>query len=402
MVKETAFYDLLNVKPDATADELKKSYRKLALKYHPDKNSAKDAAETFKQISMAYEVLADPKKRELYDKGGEQALKDGGMSENSFSSPMDIFDMFFGGGGGRQRRAQNKGKDVIHQLGVSLEDLYNGSTRKLALQKNVICDKCEGRGGKSGAVHKCAACKGSGSQVILNQLGAGMYQQIHTTCRECDGAGEKINAKDMCKTCMGKKIVHERKILEVHIDKGMEDGQKITFYGEGDQMPGLEPGDIIIILEEKDHPVFKRRDMDLFMKIDITLSEALTGFKRTVKTLDNRVLVVSSLPGDIIKPNAIKCVLNEGMPMYKNPFEKGRLIITFNVKFIEKGDLDARKISELEKILPAKTRLSLPADAEEHDLVDLDPAEERNRRRGGAHDEDESEGGARRVQCANQ
>jgi DnaJ-class molecular chaperone len=203
--------------------------------------------------------------------------------------------MFFGGGG--RRKKENKGKDVIHQLGVSLEDLYNGATRKLALQKNVICEKCEGRGGKTGAVQKCTTCKGTGSQVILNQLGAGMYQQIHTSCRECDGNGEKINPKDMCKTCNGKKIVHERKILEVHIDKGMEDGQKITFYGEGDQSPGLEPGDIIIILEEKDHSVFKRKEMDLFMKMELNLNEALCGFKRTIKTLDKRILIVSCLPG---------------------------------------------------------------------------------------------------------
>lgn len=295
MVKETGFYDLLNVKPDATPDEIKKSYRKLALKCHPDKNpDDPDAQEKFKSISMAYEVLSDAKKREMYDKVGEQGLKEGGGG-GDFSSPMDIFDMFFGGGGRRSK--SNKGKDVIHQLSVSLEDMYNGSTRKLALQKNVICEKCEGRGGKAGAVAKCTTCKGSGTQVLLNQIGAGMYQQIHTSCRECDGQGEKINAKDMCKTCNGKKIVHERKILEVHIDKGMEDGQKISFAGEGDQSPGLEPGDIIIILEEKEHPLFKRKDMDLVMKMDITLNEALTGFKKSIKTLDNRQIIISSLPG---------------------------------------------------------------------------------------------------------
>lgn len=204
--------------------------------------------------------------------------------------------MFFGGGGRRGRR-ENKGKDVIHQLGVSLEDMYNGSTRKLALQKNVICEKCGGKGGKEGAFVRCTTCKGSGSQVILNQLGAGMYQQIHTTCRDCDGQGERINPKDMCKTCQGRKIVQERKILEVHIDKGMEDGQKISFYGEGDQSPGLEPGDIIIVLEEREHAVFRRREMDLFMKMEINLTEALCGFKRTIKTLDNRTLVITSHPG---------------------------------------------------------------------------------------------------------
>jgi len=402
MVKETAFYDLLNVKPNATHDELKKSYRKLALKMHPDKNPDNpEAAENFKQLSMAYEVLSDAKKRELYDKHGEQGLKEGGGG-GDFSSPMDIFDMFFGGGrGGRGGRRENKGKDVIHQLGVSLEDLYNGSTRKLALQKNVICEKCNGRGGKEGAVAKCTICKGTGTQVLLNQLGAGMYQQIHTSCRECDGNGERINEKDKCQTCKGKKIVHERKILEVHIDKGMEDGQKISFTGEGDQSPGLEPGDILIILEEKDHATFKRKDMDLFMKMDITLNEALCGFKKSIKTLDNRHLIISSLPGEFIKPNEIKAVLNEGMPMYKNPFEKGRLIINFNVKFPSPDQVNLKTIAELEKILPAKPKHTIPKDAEELQLVDLDPAYERSKRND-AYNDDDMEGGPKRVQCANQ
>jgi len=405
MVKETGFYDLLNVKPDAGADELKKSYRKMALKFHPDKNPAPEAAEKFKLISQAYEVLSDAKKRDIYDQGGEQALKEGGgHGGGDFSSPMDIFDMFFGGGGGggRRGRKENKGKDVVHQLAVSLEDMYNGSTRKLALQKNVICDKCEGRGGKAGAVATCTGCKGSGSQVILNQLGAGMYQQIHTQCRECDGSGQKINAKDVCKTCNGRKIVHERKILEVHIDKGMEDGQKITFMGEGDQSPGLEPGDIIIILEEKEHSIFRRKDMDLHMRMDVNLTEALTGFKRSVKTLDARQIIISTLPGEFIKPNEIKCVLNEGMPMYKNPFEKGRLIIVFNVIFPEKNDIDLTTIKSLEKCLPAKPKVDIPMDHEEHTLIDLDPAQERSKRADAMEDDGGMGGGAKRVQCANQ
>ena len=158
MVKETKFYDVLGVKPTANDSELKKSYRKLALKYHPDKNTDPGSAEKFKEISMAYETLADPEKRKIYDQHGEQGIKEGGGG-GGFHSPMDIFDMFFGGGGGGGmggmggmfggmgggRRGPKRTKNLMHQLSVSLEDMYNGTTRKLALQKNVICDACDGK-----------------------------------------------------------------------------------------------------------------------------------------------------------------------------------------------------------------------------------------------------------------
>lgn len=146
MVKETTYYDLLGVKPNATPDELKKAYRKLALKYHPDKNP--NEGERFKQISQAYEVLSTPDKRELYDQGGEDALKEGGMG-GGFSSPMDIFEAMARGagifGGGGRSRGPRRGKDMMHPLAVSLEELYNGAVRKLSLEKSVICSGCEGK-----------------------------------------------------------------------------------------------------------------------------------------------------------------------------------------------------------------------------------------------------------------
>ena len=136
-------------------------------------------------------------------------------------------------------------------------------------------------------------------QVRVQQLGPGMMQQIQSMCPECQGQGERIDPKLRCKACNGKKVIRERKILEVCVDKGMEDGQKITFSGEGDQEPGLEPGDIIIVLDEKEHPVFKRSGTDLIMKFNINITEALCGFKKTVKTLDDRTLVIQTIPGKI-------------------------------------------------------------------------------------------------------
>ncbi|XP_018335149.1 dnaJ homolog subfamily A member 1 [Agrilus planipennis] len=400
MVKETKFYDILGVKPGCSQDDLKKAYRKLALKFHPDKNP--NEGEKFKQISQAYEVLSDPEKKRIYDAGGEQALKEGGIGASSFTSPMDLFDMFFGGGfgGGRARRRERKGKDVVHQLSVTLEELYKGAVRKLALQKNVICDKCEGRGGKKGAAEQCPTCRGTGMQVQVQQLGPGMIQQIQTVCSECKGQGERINPKDRCKQCNGKKTIRDRKILEVNVDKGMVDGQKIVFSGEGDQEPELEPGDIIIVLDEKPHPVFKRNGNDLIIHQEIELVESLCGFQRVIRTLDYRELVITAIPGEVTKHGAVKCVMNEGMPQYKNPFEKGRLIIQFLVKFPD--TIAPELIPTLENCLPPRPEIMISDLAEECVLLPFDPEQEARRRSTkNVYDEDDDmHGHGQRVQCA--
>ncbi|XP_063080496.1 dnaJ homolog subfamily A member 1-like [Cavia porcellus] len=346
--------------------------------------------------STSQRVLESSKKRELYDKGGEQAIKEGGAG-GGFGSPMDIFDMFFGGGGRMQR--ERRGKNVVHQLSVTLEDLYNGATRKLALQKNVICDKCEGRGGKKGAVECCPNCRGTGMQIRIHQIGPGMVQQIQSVCMECQGHGECISPKDRCKSCNGRKIVREKKILEVHIDKGMKDGQKITFHGEGDQEPGLEPGDIIIVLDQKDHAVFTQRGEDLFMCMDIQLVEALCGFQKPISTLDNRTIVITSHPGQIVKHGDIKCVLNEGMPIYRRPYEKGRLIIEFKVNFPENGFLSPDKLSLLEKLLPERKEVEETDEMDQVELVDFDPNQERRRHYNGEAYEDDEHHPRGGVQC---
>ncbi|XP_076119126.1 dnaJ homolog subfamily A member 4 [Alosa pseudoharengus] len=398
MVRETGFYDLLGVSPKASPDEIKKAYRKLALKYHPDKNP--NEGEKFKLISQAYEVLSDPKKRDLYDQGGEQAIKEGGMAGEGFSSPMDIFNMFFGGGGRTQR--ERRGKNVVHQLSVTLEEIYNGTTRKLGLQKNVICEKCDGYGGKKGTLQKCSNCKGRGVQIQVQQIGPGMIQQIQSMCSDCQGQGDSFSAKDRCKNCNGHKVERKKKILEVHIDKGMKDGQKITFHGEGDQEPGLEPGDVIIVLDQKEHSIFQRQDDNLITKMNIKLVEALCGFKKSTYTLDNRTLIINSPPGQVVKHGDIKCVQGEGMPVHKQPFEKGLLIIQFQVEFPEKNWLPEHRLPQLESLLPERDDVMISEDMEEVDLCDMDSESQRRSQSREAYEEDEEGPRSHGVQCQTQ
>lgn len=294
-------------------------------------------------------------------------------------------------------------------MAVTLEQLYKGATKKLSVQKKALCKKCEGRGtiSKKGA-DKCGTCRGSGKVIRVQNLGNRIIQQIQTMCSECQGQGEFIDPKDRCKTCEGKKIIREKKIIEVIIDRGMEDGQKITFHGEGDAEPGPDasPGDMIVVLDEQEHPVFKRPRTggeDLLISMEITLSEALCGLRRSIKTLDDRILVITTIPGEVVKHGAIKCIMGEGMPRYRDPYEKGRLIIQFNVQFPE--NLDATIVPELEKFLPPRPPLDLEGGEQSEDvaLMDLDFDRETHMR-GDRRQYDEDDGpnanGMPGMQCA--
>lgn len=372
-VNNTKLYEALGISKDASPAQIKKTYYQLAKDLHPDKNpNNPDALKRFQEVSHAYEVLSDPEKRSLYDQYGEEALQGGGPSDaSSIFEQMfggGIFGDVFGGGGGR-RRGPQKGEDIGFNLGVTLKDLYNGTVKKLKVKKKVICEKCAGKGCKGASVPKeCAGCNGQGIKIVRRQIGPGMVQQMQTHCNDCGGKGEVIDKKDRCTGCNGKKTIDEEKVIEVHVDRGMSEGQRITFSGEGDQAPGITPGDIVVILKLKqEDPVFERNGEDLIMTKKINLLESLTGFEFTINHLDDRVLVVKTKPGEVTTPNQIRVIPEEGMPKHKNPFVKGNLYIKFTVDFPASFSLSEEQIKLLSQALPAKNVIgSLPMEHEEY------------------------------------
>lgn len=246
-------------------------------------------------------------------------------------------------------------------------------------------------------------------KVTYRQLGPGMMQQLQSVCGDCGGEGEQMNEADKCKACLGKKVVVETKILEVHVDKGMRENERITFRGEGDQQPNVEPGDVVIVLQLKPHETFERHGSDLYMAKTISLTEALCGFTLVQKHLDGRQLVIKSIPGEVIIPGATKGIKGEGMPIHRNPFEKGNLYLKFNVEFPENQFAAGEQLAALEKLLPARPVAPVidltDENVAEVGLQDYDPSQERsNGARGSqAYDSDEepSHGhGPGGVQCA--
>lgn len=373
-----------------------------------DKNAhSPDAAEKFKEISHAYEILSDSQKRSIYDQYGEEGLENGGMGAGGMNAE-DLFSQFFGGGGGGffgggQPRGPPKARTIHHVMKVSLEDIYKGKTSKLALQKSVICSKCDGRGGKEGAVKKCGGCEGSGMKTMMRQMGP-MIQRFNTVCPDCNGEGEMIRDKDRCKQCSGKKTCVERKVLHVHIDKGVQSGHKIEFRGEGDQQPGVQPGDVVFEIEQKPHARFQRKGDDLFYSVEVDLLTALAGGNIFVEHLDDRWLSVDILPGEVISPGTVKMVRGQGMPSHRH-HDFGNLYVQFDVKFPEKNwTTKEADFEALRAILPPTVQpIQPPADVmtEAADLEDVDPSQQA-RGNGMMDDDDDDHPGAERVQCASQ
>ncbi|MCU0796854.1 MAG: molecular chaperone DnaJ [Akkermansiaceae bacterium] len=296
------FYEVLGVAKDASPEEIKKAYRKLAVKFHPDKNPGDAAAEEkFKELGQAYEVLSDADKRAAYDRYGHAAFTGGGGfgggGGGGFHDPMDLFSQVFGGafgggfeeffgGGRRQRSGKQRGSDLRYDLEISLEEAAKGVEKELEIEHHAACGTCNATGSKSGGgARTCSTCGGRG--VVARQAGIFIQQ---TTCPECRGTGETI--ADPCPDCRGEGRVTKASRIKIRIPAGVEDGTRLRSSGNGDAgVRGGGAGDLYVFLHVKAHDVFEREGSDLYCKVPLRFTTAALGGELEVPTLDGKASI---------------------------------------------------------------------------------------------------------------
>lgn len=363
MVRDTILYDRLGVQSDSTDKEIKKAYHKLSLKWHPDKNKSEEADLKFKEISEAYNILSDPEKRKMYDQIGVDMLKNG--AEGPQFDPNDIFQQFmsqmggspFGGGfnpfgGGSpfgDNPSHNNNEDCNVELAVSLDEIYNEVEKTINYKQKNYCKKCNGNGTKSGKSSKCSSCNGTGKTVIVRQIG-NMIQQMVRSCQECNGSGESVNNNDKCNECNGNKYHYKDKVFKFTLKKGLSEGNKISIRGEGHHFNN-EKTNLNIFIKEKPHHTFTRNGNDLHMDLNIRLYQLLFGFKKVIKHLDGRELLVIL---DKIKINSfsddiVYIIKNEGMYDMNN--NRGNIVVKINIEPIDLTKLEDTELTVLKKLL---------------------------------------------------
>ena len=336
------YYEVLGVSKNATPEELKKAYRKLALQYHPDRNPGdKEAEEKFKEAAEAYDVLSNPDKKARYDQFGHAAFEGGaggagGMDMNDiFSQFGDIFSDFFGGGfsgfggfrGSQQggHRAAARGSNLRIKVKLTLEEIEKGCEKKIKVAKYVPCKTCGGTGSKSNSFDTCPHCHGRGvvtevRRTILGQM------QTQSVCPHCGGEGHIV--KDKCHDCNGEGIVRSEEIITINIPAGVYDGMQLSMSGKGNAAPrGGVPGDLIILVEEIPHDLFERQENNLYYNAFITFAQAALGDSIEIPTLTGKVKVkieAGTPSGKVLR------LKGKGLPTV-NGYGRGDMLVCLNV-----------------------------------------------------------------------
>lgn len=332
-----SLYNTLNIEKESSPEEIRKQYKLLANKYHPDNKSDGDN-EKFKEINHAYEVLSDPEKRKVYDLYGEDKLNNDKYSYHEEESKDSI-------------RKVKKCKDKTHFIHISLEQVLNGDSIEFEYTKKTICMECQGTGSDNPAARrKCGGCQGKGEKIILQRMGIMIIQNI-VECEECEGIGWEKN-EYICEVCNGEKVNYQSNKINIKIEKGCPEGYRYVFSGQGDQAPKAINGDLIVEVFIKKHDLYIREGGDLWISIDLTLLEALLGYKRYIPILgSNEKLKIESELNT--QHGEIKTILNYGLPLYKNPLRKGNLHIKFNV--ILPINLSKEMVSKVESVLSERS-----------------------------------------------
>lgn len=340
------YYETLDVSKDAGDDEIKRAYRKQAMKFHPDRNPGnKDAEEKFKEASEAYEVLRDGEKRQLYDQYGHEGLQGSGFSgfsgfDDIFSNFGDIFEDFFSfGGSGRRRSRAVKGNNLRYNMEMTLEEAFTGKEEVIDFQKWGSCDSCDGSGVTPGSEPQtCTTCRGNG-QVVRSQ---GFFQ-IKTTCPACNGSGQMIT--DPCGDCSGRGKIQVDRSINLKIPPGVDTGSQLRLRDEGEAGElGGPSGDLFVAIHVMEHDLFKREGDHLFCEIPVSFVQAALGDTIEIPVLGDEKTYEVDVPHGT-QPGDVVSIPEKGMPII-NRKKRGQLLVKFDVKIPKKLSKKQKELLE--------------------------------------------------------